>query len=259
MKQTRFKAAILFILLIAALYGCAAAKTSAPIVDRYTPAEKPPTHYVVLERDTLFSIAWRYGFDMDRLATANALSRPYTLFPGQTLILQESSQPLLRRPPSNSKAKTRSQVAAVVKRKAAKTPQRQSIEQANQENYVAGPWLWPHHGPVVRPFVAYGQAHKGVDIKGKIGEPVKASRSGVVVYSGSGLVGYGKLLIIKHAAGYLSAYGHNRRLLKKEGEEVAAGERIAELGDTGTDTPKLHFEIRNNGKPVNPLSLLKPR
>jgi len=107
-----------------------------------------------------------------------------------------------------------------------------------------------------RRFSPASGTHKGIDIKGKLGEPVYAASSGKVVYAGTGLVGYGKLLILKHNENYLSAYGHNRNLLVKEGEKVKVGQRIAEIGDTGTDEVKLHFEIRHNGKPVDPIKLL---
>jgi lipoprotein NlpD len=98
--------------------------------------------------------------------------------------------------------------------------------------------------------------HKGIDIRGELGEPVYAVNSGKVVYAGSGLVGYGNLLIIKHSDRYLSAYAHNSRLLVGEGKIVKAGDRIAEIGDSGTDSVKLHFEIRCDGEPIDPLRIL---
>ncbi|NOQ14473.1 MAG: peptidoglycan DD-metalloendopeptidase family protein, partial [Methyloprofundus sp.] len=101
--------------------------------------------------------------------------------------------------------------------------------------------------------------NKGIDIAGSIGQKIKAARSGVVVYSGSGLVGYGKLLIIKHNYLYLSAYAHNRRLLVKEGQKVKKGQYVAEMGVGVNAKPSLHFEIRKNGKPVNPLNYLSKR
>lgn len=101
--------------------------------------------------------------------------------------------------------------------------------------------------------------NKGIDIAGDLGQPVLAASDGTVVYAGSGLRGYGELLIIKHSDTYVSAYGHNRRLLVREGQKVKAGQVIAEMGSTGTDRVKLHFEIRRNGKPVNPLSYLPAR
>ncbi|WP_372763625.1 peptidoglycan DD-metalloendopeptidase family protein, partial [Litorivivens sp.] len=99
-------------------------------------------------------------------------------------------------------------------------------------------------------------AHKGIDIAGNMEQPVSAAADGVVVYAGSGLVGYGKLLIVKHNERFLSAYAHNNRLLVKEGDQVKQGKVIARMGDTGTDGVKLHFEIRKDGKPVDPVALL---
>jgi lipoprotein NlpD len=104
-----------------------------------------------------------------------------------------------------------------------------------------------------------GTVHKGIDIDGKAGDPVRAVAPGMVVYSGSGIVGYGNLLIVKHNELYLSAYGHNKRLLVKEGEGVKVGQQIAEKGSSATNTVKLHFEIRREGKPVNPDKLLPGR
>ena len=118
-------------------------------------------------------------------------------------------------------------------------------------------WLWPSSGAVVRSFS--GTLHNGIDIDGKAGDRVKATAAGRVVYAGSGIVGYGKLLIIKHNDVYLSAYGHNRSLLVGEGEQVAAGQQIAETGSSATNSVKLHFEIRRDGRPVDPLTLLPRR
>jgi lipoprotein NlpD len=101
--------------------------------------------------------------------------------------------------------------------------------------------------------------NKGVDIAGELGQPVLAASDGSVVYAGSGLRGYGELVIIKHSDTYVSAYGHNRRLLVREGQQVKAGQKIAEMGSTGTDRVKLHFEIRRQGKPVDPLQYLPRR
>ena len=97
---------------------------------------------------------------------------------------------------------------------------------------------------------------KGIDISGKLGQPVVASAAGKVVYSGSGLRGYGKLIIIKHNKTYLSAYAHNDKLLVKEGQTVTRGQKIAEMGNTDADQVKLHFEVRYHGKPVDPAKYL---
>ena len=104
-----------------------------------------------------------------------------------------------------------------------------------------------------------GTVHKGIDIGGKAGDPVRATAAGKVVYAGSGIVGYGNLLIVKHNDVFLSAYGHNRRLLVSEGATVVAGQQIAEKGSSGTNAVKLHFEIRRGGKPVDPRGLLPSR
>jgi lipoprotein NlpD len=118
-------------------------------------------------------------------------------------------------------------------------------------------WIWPATGRVLAGFSE--ATNKGVDILGKIGDPVFASASGRVVYSGTGLRGYGKLVIIKHNQTYLSAYAHNSNLLVKEGQNVARGQKIAEIGDTDSTQAKLHFEIRRLGKPVDPLKFLPDR
>lgn len=252
------------IALIVSVTGCTTNGSSAPVSDRYNPSERPPPYYVVSAGDTLFSIAWRYGFNVKGLATANNLASPYTIYPGQALVLQESTRSIVvaakptltpKKPSASASRTTVSKPTASVK-----PPVTKSIIRPAPVVLDSGEgWRWPVTGPLVRSFVATGQAHKGIDIKGKMGEPVRASKAGVVVYSGSGLVGYGNLLILKHSDRYLSAYGHNRRLLVKEGDSVKAGAVIAELGDSGTDSPKVHFEVRIDGKPVDPLRLLPRR
>ncbi len=120
-------------------------------------------------------------------------------------------------------------------------------------------WKWPASGSLLDKFSTVGTINKGIDLAGRKGEPVFAAADGKVVYSGTGLVGYGNLIIIKHNEMYLSAYGHNSKLLLKEGQWAKAGQKIAEIGSTGTQRDKLHFEIRRNGKPVDPLLYLPQR
>lgn len=117
-------------------------------------------------------------------------------------------------------------------------------------------WQWPTQGKVVRGF---SEQNKGINISGKLGQPVMAANDGKVVYSGSGLRGYGKLIIIRHDKTYLSAYAHNSALVVKEGQAVKKGQKIAEMGDTDADQVKLHFEIREMGKPVDPSKFLEAR
>jgi lipoprotein NlpD len=123
----------------------------------------------------------------------------------------------------------------------------------------ASGWIWPTNGAVIGRFSSNGSLNKGIDIAGELGQPVLAASDGSVVYAGSGLRGYGELVIIKHSDTYVSAYGHNRRLLVQEGQKVKAGQNIAEMGSTGTDRVKLHFEVRRQGKPVDPLQYLPRR
>ena len=120
-------------------------------------------------------------------------------------------------------------------------------------------WRWPSNGKVVSTYVAGDQTKQGVDIAGSAGDPVLASADGEVVYSGNGLLGYGELVIVKHNASFLSAYGHNRKRLVAEGDKVRAGQQIAEMGSSASSRDEVHFEIRKNGKPVNPLDYLPAR
>jgi lipoprotein NlpD len=118
-------------------------------------------------------------------------------------------------------------------------------------------WIWPSSGKIVGQFSEAGS--KGLDIAGKAGDSVISAGDGKVVYAGTGLRGYGKLIIVKHNATFLSAYAHNQNLLVKEGQNVTKGQKIAEMGNTDADQVKLHFEIRRQGKPVDPLKYLPPR
>ncbi|MBO9663523.1 peptidoglycan DD-metalloendopeptidase family protein [Dokdonella sp.] len=120
-------------------------------------------------------------------------------------------------------------------------------------------WRWPADGQVVATFVAGDQTRQGIDIAGKSGDPVRAAADGSVVYSGNGLIGYGELIIVKHSPGFLSAYGYNRKRLVKEGDAVKSGQVIAEMGSSSASRDSLHFEIRKNGKPANPLDYLPRR
>jgi len=119
------------------------------------------------------------------------------------------------------------------------------------------PWMWPSAGRLVSPYSESG--NKGLDFSGKAGDPVLAAGDGKVVYAGAGLRGYGELIIVKHNATFLSAYAHNRKILVKEGQQVSRGQKIAEMGSTDADTVKLHFEIRKQGKPVDPAQYLPKR
>ena len=193
----------------------------------------------VRKGDTLYSIAQRHNISTQKLASINGLSSPYTIKPGQTLKLKASSS---RQPTRTAKS----------------SPTKQSSTTTSSSTAYSKKvsWRWPVEGQVISTFKYRKADRKGIKIAGKEGKPVKAAASGKVVYSGNGLISYGNLVIIKHNRTYLSAYAHNRKLLVKEGDMIKSGQKIAELGKTGTDSPQLHFEIRKNGKPVNPLNYL---
>jgi lipoprotein NlpD len=146
---------------------------------------------------------------------------------------------------------------AAVPEKPASAPASPSAPGANEVS-----WAWPAPGKVIANFSEGGngaEATKGIDIAGKTGDPVLAAAEGKVVYVGNGLRGYGNLVIVKHTTDFLSAYAHNSRILVKEGQTVKRGQKIAEFGDSDADQPKLHFEVRHQGKPTDPLKYLPAR
>ncbi|WP_370584019.1 peptidoglycan DD-metalloendopeptidase family protein [Motiliproteus sp. SC1-56] len=220
--------------------------------------------------DTLYSIAWRYGLDFRALARANGIPASYRIYPGQRLTLSEAPKRRAsteKKAAQSSRQAPRSAAKAPVAKKAAPAPAqapKQAVTSRSSSRSsapAAGPleWKWPAKGPVVGRFRTQGKINKGVNIAGNPGEPVFAAAPGEVVYSGSGLLGYGNLIIINHNERFLSAYAHNSRLLAKERDRVKTGEKIAEIGNTGASQPMLHFEIRKDGKPVDPLRYLPKR
>ena len=258
------------LILLVVLTGCAGELARAPVEQRGVARPSVPVsvtsrprQHVVVKGDTLYSIAWRFGHDFRELAKANGIVSPYTIYPGQELAL--TGKPVAgmskRKPPAGGKtsAASTSAVSTTAASTVAVKPASAGKSTARPKPAAAGSvaWLWPTRGKVVKTFL--GENHKGIDISGKSGDAVNAVAHGEVVYAGSGIVGYGNLLIVKHGETYLSAYGYNRRLLVAEGERVAAGQRIAEKGDSATNEVKLHFEIRREGRPVDPLKLLPRR
>ena len=232
----------------------------------YGPALPLGEPYTVVRGDTLYSIAFRLGIDFRELAKLNNVEPPYLIRVGQ--ILQTSMDP-----PSVSTTRTRTvrdsannvtkgtEPTRNVTNTTSVTKSSQPVSKANEagagQAQSTARWRWPSSGSVVRSFSA--NLHKGIDIAGRRGEPVTAVAGGKVVYAGTGVTGYGALLIIKHNETYLSAYGHNERLLVEEGSDVKVGQRIATMGSSGTDSVKLHFEIRRRGQPIDPLTLLPKR
>jgi len=230
----------------------------APVQDRTI--TQIPRYHQVKAGETLYSISWMYGLDYKDLIRWNRVPRPYSIYPAQRLVLKAwlaKKTPKKRKVINRTKktyprkhAKTIAKIKAPLRKKYKKQVVKRKVK--SQFSTVKR-WIWPTRGRVIKRFSARDSGKKGISIEGRAGQAVLAAASGKVVYSGQGLIRYGKLIIIKHNDTYLSAYAHNRRLLVKEGQFVKQGKRIAEMGNTGTRKTILHFEIRKNGKSVNPL------
>lgn len=305
-------ARIFLSLVLCSILGCGS-NARAPVEDRT--AQSLSGTYTVQRGDTLYSIAFRSGMDFRKVAVANGIAAPYTIYPGQKVNLSEAVPPVQTSvsPGAPESTSVPTVVPAVVPLRShgsstvhASTPEPiaqgtstvgstiavaggsaiivpiptpvvtptvtpvptpepvrpapEPVKQPPSADYKWGKvdvWRWPTGGPVTR---GYSESvHKGIDIGGARGDPIVAVAAGKVVYGGTGIVGFGELLIIKHNEEYLSAYGHNNRLLVTEGQTVTAGQIIAEKGSSGTDTVKLHFEIRKEGKPVDPQRVLPQR
>jgi len=272
MSITSFQRLVIGIAFGIFLAGCSSTPSGGVrVVDRNKAAPQRQAvttgQYVVRRSDTLFSIAFRYGWDWKALAERNQIPAPYTIHPGQTIRFdgRSSSAPTSVAstsdvaPSGSIKTTVISRpigVVPVVIPAPAGTPATTPIQAVGRS--PTG-WAWPSNGILIGKFSSNGSLNKGIDIAGDLGQPVLAASDGSVVYAGSGLRGYGELVIIKHSDTYVSAYGHNRRLLVREGQQVKVGQTIAEMGSTGTDRVKLHFEIRRQGKPVDPLEFLPRR
>ncbi|MBI5462430.1 MAG: peptidoglycan DD-metalloendopeptidase family protein [Gammaproteobacteria bacterium] len=249
MRGRRVHYALIVALWLAALSGCSISSVHSSASDRSL--RMSPGVHVVKRGDTLFSIAWQQGLDYQTVAVWNGIRPPYVIYPGQKVRLyppNRTARPTV--PPATS---TRSPQAASAPGVASAKPM------PTPGADIPVQWQWPATGPILRTFDGDSSGKKGIGIGGTHGNQVRAAAAGRVVYAGSGLVGYGRLIILKHNDTYLSAYGHNRDLLVREGDEVRAGQVIAAMGSTGTNRIQLHFEIRRNGKPVDPLRYLPRR
>jgi lipoprotein NlpD len=297
MKANQF---ISLLLMAVVLAGCASKGQHAPVVERgaagiksEVAGKKPsrekdwrPEAYVVQKGDTLYSIAFNYGFDYHELAELNGIKDPslisigqeIRLFPGKSLPAARASEAVETKP-SESLPKdqpklvkypySEAALAQIEKVQEPNKPDASSVAKietkpaTNEDTGVAADegegapieWGVPAQGKLIGQF-SESANRKGIDIAGKLGQPIVASAAGKVVYSGSGLRGYGKLIIIKHNKTYLSAYAHNDKVLVKEGQSVTRGQKIALMGNTDADQVKLHFEVRRLGKPVDPAKYL---
>ena len=245
-------------------------KSSNPVVQKNK--NLSAENYVIQKGDTLFSIAFSHGLDyrvqseennivdaslikvgqqisLPSTTSAEKLEENRNVPPGATSAGSIKTEPRAEKIPYTDKAMAQSHAEMAQ----AKPLSNASVALDGEDESLD--WGLPAKGPVVANF-SEAANRKGIDIAGKLGTPVMASAAGKVVYSGSGLRGYGKLVIIKHNKIYLSAYAHNDQILVKEGQTVSKGQKIAEMGNSDSEQIKLHFEIRKLGKPVDPAQYL---
>jgi lipoprotein NlpD len=274
MTQSVNKIGLLGALLVAMLSGCTSL-SKAPVddgksasVSPYPPLPKDCTQtWTVRKGDTLIGIALDAGADYRDIAAMNQLANPNIIQLDRTLCVRRTASKSMKKVPSgnvvanagaksNEKPGDTEKSAPVVNKKPVEDmPSTSSATAAAMADGVR--FSWPAKGKVIAGFNE--SSNKGINIAGKMGEPVDAAAEGKVVYAGSGLRGYGNLVIIKHDGNYLTAYAHNSKILVKEGEAVKRGQRIADMGDSDADTAMLHFEVRRQGKPVDPMKFLSQR
>jgi lipoprotein NlpD len=212
-------------------------------------AQEHQQTYVVRPQDTLYSIAWRYGLDFHELARWNNIGPDFRIAVGQVLTLSpKGGSPRAPSPQGPSPKAASSKVSSPAS--STKAPPATASSPAIAPSMLK--WTWPTD-PASAPRPVPGG---GILLPGRVGQDVRAASSGRVVYTGSGLRGYGNLIIIKHGENLLSAYAHNRETLVNEGQEVALGQVIAHMGEGAPNKPVLYFEIRRNGRPVDPMPFL---
>ena len=261
-----------------AMTGCAS-KPQVQMAKRYA---KAPNFYTVMSGDTLSGIAARYGLNYVTIAEMNDIAAPYRIYVGQSIRLKETGQrtvstdsitqtaPIQRQTIAVPALTTTAPVAAptttvttptvkapttTVKPSTASTTVKPVTVTPNLTNNSRLQWTKPSSNAILQRFNATSDV-KGTRYAGKNGDPVYAAAAGQVVYAADGLKEYGNLVLIKHIDGYISAYAHNSKMLVKSGQNVTAGQKIAEMGATGTDRTMLDFQIRLNGKPIDPATVL---
>lgn len=247
------------------LAGCAQQGSNVAVEDGYMPVASGTVSagHTVRQGDTLFSIARNYHIPVQRLVELNRLSQPYVIRVGQRLRL--SSEPVrvgvmkpVRSQGGSARGRNDDRDLPVI---GVDGPEQRALArvQGGVGGGSAAGWMWPSSGDVVSAISPSAGEKRGIDIIGKAGTPVYAAKAGTVVYAGNGLVGYGNLIIVKHDDKFLSAYAHSSRIDVREGQQVKVGQKIAEIGSSGTDRAKLHFQIRRDGQPVDPLQYLPRR
>lgn len=252
-QSANFRRSGIFVCLLSAilLAGCATNNgTRAPVNDLTGSASTSASvkSYTVKAGDTLNKISRSTGVDENTIKRLNKLANPNRLEVGQVLKLSDGSEPVGAKPIPSNKPEA----------KPLDSPQSTTSNQTPARASDAGVinWSWPAKGKVIQTFTS---TTRGIDIAGNEGDAVEAAASGDVAYAGNGLRGLGNLVVIKHDNGFITAYAHNRKLLVKEGQKVKAGTKIAEMGQSESPSVKLHFEVRRQGTPVDPLQYLPAR
>lgn len=243
--------ALLALGVLAVLAGCGTRGARAPVTDMSSAGEQQAAAqgtYTVRAGDTLYKIAQAHGTDVATLQRLNKISDPTQLRIGQVLRL-DGGTPMPSQPPAVATAPSPTPAATPVT-----PPLAAPAARANDANLIS--WGWPANGKIIQGF---NNNTKGIDIEGTPGDPVVAAADGTVMYAGNGVRGLGNLVLLGHSDGFITAYAHNQQLLVKTGDTVKKGARIALLGQTDTTSPRLHFEIRRRGTPVNPMSYLPAR
>jgi len=246
---------VLFIIL-SFLAGCAGHRGSAPVSDRSGKATSGRDRWVTVRKgDTLFSISFAHGRSHVAVAKLNRIKPPYTIYPGQRIKVSGKAPRSTTAKKTSTKKKTTRRQESTKKAQSSK----RSASRSSSSKISTVKWAWPANGKIIRSYSANAPRKKGIGIAGKRGQAIKAAAPGKVVYSGNGLLGYGNLIIVKHNETYLSAYAHSLQVYVKEGQRVKKGQKVASMGNNENGTPMLHFEIRRQGKPVNPVSYLPRR
>jgi lipoprotein NlpD len=237
---------------LALLSGCTnQSGTRAPVTDLNNANSGIARMYVIKPGDTLNKIARANGVDEATLLRLNKLVNPNRLIVGQTLRLSEGSEPAapVARPSAPSKPEARPLDAS-----SSGSQMNETVAPASDAGLIS--WGWPANGKVIQGFT---QTTKGIDIAGNAGDAIESAANGKVMYAGNGVRGLGNLIIVNHDNGFITAYAHNRTLLVKAGQDVKKGAKIAEMGQTDAASVRLHFEVRRQGTPVDPLQYLPSR
>nr|WP_228146013.1 peptidoglycan DD-metalloendopeptidase family protein [Acinetobacter sp. ANC 4558] len=238
-----------------AITGCATKpQVNNTSATRYATA---PNYYTVRSGDTLSGIASRYGMNYINIAEINDIAPPYKIYVGQSLRLQNNGKT------QTVKTQPITQTAQIERQKV-NIPTQTTVQSTKNTAVVSPPtpsktstlkWVRPTNGAVLERFNLASNV-KGVRFTGNAGDPVFAAANGQVVYAADGLKEYGNLILIKHIDGYITAYAHNSKLLVNSGQNVNAGQKIAEMGSSGASRTMLEFQVRQDGKPVNPENIL---